>query len=89
MTRTLTTAIAYYDGDPTNEGWAYRLEFADGHEESGPMDAETDDQGEVVEELEALIAAHGGVVLGVGVRDGEIHTVDQDGYEWVAADEAE
>jgi hypothetical protein len=90
MTRTLTTAIAYYDSsDPTNEGWAFRLDFECGHQESGPLDSETDANGEVVVELEAIIVAHGGTVLGVGVRDGEIHAVDQDGYEWTAGDEAE
>jgi hypothetical protein len=89
-TRKLTAAIAYVDTqDPSNTGWAYRLDFECGHQESGELDSETDANGEVVVELEAIIAAHGGVVLGVGVRDGEIHTVDQDGYEWVAADEAE
>ncbi len=36
---TLRRAIAYKDEqDPRNKGWAIRLDFADGHDESGPIE---------------------------------------------------
>ena len=34
--RILTQAMIYWDNqDKANEGWAYRVRFSDGHEESG------------------------------------------------------
>lgn len=56
--RTLTSAIAYTDSqDSSDVGWAYRLRYSDGHEESGPMDATTRPQAKA--ELRAMIEAAG------------------------------
>jgi hypothetical protein len=77
VARTLTAARAYYDtSDPRNEGWAYRLYWSDDHEESGPMDADTDDHAEVLTELRAMVASYGG--------SGEPEAVNCDGYRWSA-----
>lgn len=38
-----TVEIFWDDQNSTDEGWAYRVNFAGGHEESGPADGESDD----------------------------------------------
>ena len=39
MERTIETAVAYLDRqDPTDTGWAYRVTYTDGHQESGGAD---------------------------------------------------
>jgi hypothetical protein len=36
MSRTITTATIYVDSqDPQDSGWAWRVRYTDGHEESG------------------------------------------------------
>lgn len=75
--RTLTSALAYQDTQvPGDEGWAYRLFFDDGHEESGPLDSDYNDPEGAASELGALIVANGGT-------DADELTVDEDGsYGW-------
>lgn len=79
--RTLITALAYQDTqDPGAEGWAYRLTFDDGHEESGPLDSGYNDPEGAASELGALVVANGGA-------DADELTVDDDGsYRWTRAD---
>lgn len=61
MTRTIAAALAYIDDqDPADIGWAYRITYNDGHEESGAMDAASEDESAVQGELEALVSAYGG-----------------------------
>jgi hypothetical protein len=62
MSRTLETLTVYIDSqDPNNEGWAFRAEFNDGHQESGPVDMDLDDQsGQALDELRMLVDVHGG-----------------------------
>jgi DNA-directed RNA polymerase subunit L len=61
MARQIDTATAYYDvSDPNNHGWAFRIRFEDGDQESGPMDAATDANGEALDELQKLVADAGG-----------------------------
>lgn len=37
-TRTINEVRVYWDSqDPTNEGWAYRVDYSDGHRESGSL----------------------------------------------------
>lgn len=44
-TRTMTEATIYWDTqDLSNEGWAYRVKFDDGHEESGEWDGEINER---------------------------------------------
>ena len=38
-----TVEIFWDDQDSTAEGWAFRVTFSDGHEESGAADGESDD----------------------------------------------
>lgn len=77
MDRTLTSATAYYDEtDPHNVGWAYRMAYSDGHQESGSLDSECDE--DVRGDLGVVIMAHGG-------PDDAIVTEDDDGsgaYSW-------
>jgi hypothetical protein len=80
MTRTLDTAIAYWDDqDPTNTGWAYRLTYSDGHQESGGLDTVAGDDPAVLAELEALVVRDGGTWTRPDYRDG-----DGGSYEWRA-----
>jgi len=75
--RSLTSALAYQDTqDPGAEGWAYRLDYSDGHRESGPLDSAYNDPEGAASELAALVSANGG--------NGEDDlTVDEDGsYRW-------
>ena len=67
MSRTLATAAAFIDSsDSASVGWAYRLTFTDGHEESGALDSAIEDGGGAVCELQALIAGIIGGDIGVG-----------------------
>jgi hypothetical protein len=61
-TRSIETATAYIDSqDASNIGWAFRVEYDDGSQESGPMDTSAaDETGAIIDELEAVVAAHGG-----------------------------
>jgi hypothetical protein len=57
----LKMATAYWDrSDVNNEGWAYRLRFEGGEQESGPMDTSTDANGEALDELQKLVTKAGG-----------------------------
>jgi hypothetical protein len=77
MTRTLDTAIAYWDDqDPTNTGWAYRLTYSDGHQESGGLDAE--DDAAALYELGTLVIRDGGPWYR------PVYRSDGDYYEWRA-----
>jgi hypothetical protein len=59
--KTLTRAQAYVDtSDRNNPGWAFRLSFDDGSQESGPLDVPDDHGGEAMKALAALVKAHGG-----------------------------
>lgn len=74
--RTLTSAIAYTDSqDSSDVGWAYRLRYSDGHEESGPMDAQT--RGQARGELRAMIET-------AGVQDVVIERDDDGDLTWSA-----
>lgn len=65
---TLTTATIYWDTqDPTNEGWAYRVRYSDGHEESGEWDAMINERdGGVADAVIDLVAQHGGPEIDSG-----------------------
>lgn len=56
MDRSLVAAVAFLDAqDPVAAGWACRLQYSDGHRESGPLDAGDDP----LAALEAIVAAEG------------------------------
>ena len=56
MSRELTSCRVYWDtSDPNNEGWAEKLEFNDGHEESGPCHLLDEDEGNDLAMKEAVV----------------------------------
>ena len=63
MTRELKQIEVYWDSqDPANEGWAERLTYDDGHQESGPCDELDHDDatsGELQDAVVALAWANG------------------------------
>lgn len=84
MARNIETATAYFDRqDPSNEGWAYRIRFDNGDEESGPMDATTDDNAEALTELEAIVGRWGG---DWDAGDWRYRDSEDGHYVWTAAD---
>ena len=86
MTRSLVSALVYVDSsDTTSIGWAFRLTFDDGHQESGALDSELNDGGGVVLELQALIAANDGGDIEVGPGGIECLMGDHEGYIYRAA----
>ena len=81
MGRFLDLAIAFFDtSDRNNDGWAYRLTYSDGHEESGPMDATDGD--EALTELWDLVADN------AGSDDGSVayYGGGEGAYIWTAPD---
>jgi hypothetical protein len=57
----LKKAVAYWDeSDPNDKGWAYRLYFEGGLEESGPIYF-GDHLENALYELESIVETHGGV----------------------------
>lgn len=55
-TREITEATIYWDrqGDP--EGWAYRLDYSDGHCESGPWEMPLPDEADASDLQRAVVA---------------------------------
>ena len=40
MQRTLKSVRVYFDAsDPANPGWAYKADYSDSHQESGPLES--------------------------------------------------
>ena len=60
-TRTLETAVAYFDTTPGNVGWAFRLHFDDDSQESGELTTTGRDDGAgATRELRSMVSAYGG-----------------------------
>lgn len=78
-TRQLVRATIYWDSqDSDNEGWAYRVQYDDGHEETGPWD------GPASAAVDAMVVtlAH---QHGVTITKGDVACEDVDGGcgEWM------
>ena len=70
LSNTIISAVLFWDDqDNNNAGWAYRLEFDDGAQEDGPCEG-TDPTDAPLEELEALVVAHGGTWSRPSYHDG-------------------
>jgi hypothetical protein len=86
MQRKLTQVEIYWDSqDPNNEGWAERLTYDDGHQESGPCDLIDTPEASRTELQEAIVAL--AWQNGIEIRDDEVAVepnVDGGYAEWTA-----
>jgi hypothetical protein len=63
-TTTMTEATIYWDSqDPTNEGWACRVRFSDGHEETSGWDWPLTRDDELPDAVVTLAWAFGNKIL--------------------------
>lgn len=84
MANIIDTVTACIDNsDPDNTGWAYRVEYDDGSQESGPMRADVDDESDaIIDELRSIVAEFAG---GVAAGTWAYHESDGGYYVWTAA----
>jgi hypothetical protein len=65
---TITEATIYWDAqDPDDEGWAWRIKWNHGGEESGPWDAECDGSITQLEEAVVSLAGQHGATIETGM----------------------
>lgn len=85
-TRTATECKIYWDTqDPANEGWAYRVLFSDGHEESGAWEWDLPRQATIGQLQDAVVtlAYEHDIAIAAGDVAGD-ESVDGGYAEWIA-----
>ena len=79
---TIETVTAYIH-PCASDVWSYSARFADGHEESGALDVDADDEIDaIVDAVEATVTAHGGTFAEGSMRS---HGADRGSHVWSAA----